>query len=156
MNEEIGNRVISIKHYDMLYPRIFPFLYHSDLMWASWRSILTTTQQFVQHIVQDNMRENIKAPHYRHFVREIYWWRKGCHHKRAVYWAMITPWHGNKFCIIMQNLFPCHGVIMAQSLGADFLRIRCQIIPFWYWVTFNFWTLMSVTGGRWLGPRWFG
>ena len=46
----------------------------SDITWVLWCLKLLETWLFVQHFIQDNIKENINALHYWPYVREIHWW----------------------------------------------------------------------------------
>ena len=79
-----------------LSPVCMKYAHDSDVTWASERFKSTTTRQFVQQIIQANIKENIKDPRYRTFVRRIQWWPVNSPHRGPVTWKP----------------FPCYGVFM--------------------------------------------
>ena len=66
----------------------------SDVTWASWHLKSPATRQLVQHLVQANMKGNIKGLHHWSFVRRIHLSSVDSPHKGPV----------------MQKVLPCHDI----------------------------------------------
>ena len=104
----------------------------SDVTWASWRLKLLVALLFVQHLVQDNKKENVKAPsHYKPFMRGIHRSPMDSPHK----WS------------VMGKAVLCSGVIMGSV----------PHIPWESMMTSSNGNIFRVTDhlcGEFTGPRW--
>ena len=74
-------------------------VHYSNITWTSWPLKSSTTQLFNQQLIQANIKENIKAPHYTPFVREIY----------------QSPVDFPKNGPVILEAFPCHDIIIMTT-----------------------------------------
>ena len=126
--------------------------YH-DVTWVLKYLNSLATQMFVKQLVQDIIKENIKALHYWPFLRGINHWLVDSIHKRPVMWKAFLPRQdSHEFSLLCQISFFLHCPVSSALYPiSSHSKDGWWKEYWWHSIVCRKWS--SIHGGRWQNGR---